>query len=270
VRRPLFIALLCAVLGALLHTLVTQVPAVADADARTLQGFLGLWSLPLVDESYKLVGLFDPFNYALLLLGIVGAASLMGRLRIGLLAAGAMICASASSQILKALLATPHDAVYGLDTHTWPSGHTTGAMSFALALVLISPSKWRWLAATVGGLLTVAVAYGILINRWHYPSDVLAGLLMSTFWASLAVLPLRSHERVSLRAPVLAGAVLALGALTAVITRPEAAATYAVDNTTFVAGALAIAFAVLALSGSVLAPTAAPPHRRLGSPRARG
>ena len=65
-------------------------------------------------------------------------------------------------------------------------------MSFALALVLIAPPNRRWLAATVGGLLTVATSYGILINGWHFPSDVLGGLLVSTFWASLAVLPLRS------------------------------------------------------------------------------
>ena len=270
VRRPLLIAFSCLVLGVLLHTLVTRVPAAAAADARTLDGFVGLWPLPVAAQAYRVVGLFDPAPYAALLLGIVGAAWWMGRLRVGLLAAGAMLCASATSQILKHFLITPHDSTVYLGVHTWPSGHTTGAMSFALALVLIAPPNRRWLAATLGGLLTVATCYGILINAWHFPSDVLGGLLVSTFWASLAVLPLRSWERVSVRAPILAGGVLGVAALVIVLSRPEAAATYAVDNTTFVAGALAIAFAVLALSGSVLAPTGAPPRRPLGSPRARG
>ena len=269
-RRPLFIALSCVALGALLHTLVTTVPAIQAADERTLEGFMGLWPFAWVSESHQVVSLFNPVPYAVLVLGIVAGAALMGRTRIGLLAAGAMLCASATSQLLKHFLTTDHNSAQWLGQHTWPSGHTTGAMSFALALVLISPSNRRWLAATVGGLLTVATAYGILINGWHFPSDVLGGLLVSTFWASLAVLPLRSWERVSLRAPVLAGGVLALAGLLAFLTRPEAAATYAVDNTTFVFGALAIAFAVLVLSGSVLAPTAAPPRRPLGSPRARG
>jgi membrane-associated phospholipid phosphatase len=270
VRRPLTIALSCVVLGVVLHTLVTRVPAVGHADVTTLYGFMGLWPFSWVSESHRVVGLFDPAPYAALIVGIVVAAALMGRLRIGLLAVGAMLCASATSEILKHVLATPHETTPWLGTHTWPSGHTTGAMSFALALVLIAPPRWRWLAATVGGVLTVATAYGILINAWHFPSDVLGGLLVSTFWASLAVLPLRSREPVSWRAPALAGVLLAGAGAVAVLSRPEAAATYATDNTTFVVGALAIAFAVLALSGSVLAPTAAPRRPQLGSRHARG
>jgi len=231
---------------------------------------MGLWPFSWVGESRRVVALFDPAPYAALIAGIDFAAALLRRLKIGLLAVGAMLCASGTSQILKHLLATPHESAPWLGTHTWPSGHTTGAMSFALALVLIAPPRLRWLAATVGGLLTVVTAYGILINAWHFPSDVLGGLLVSTFWASVAVLPLRSWEPVSWRAPVLAGSVLGVGALVAFLSRPEAAATYAVDNTTFVAGALAIAFAVLALSGTVLAPTAAPRRPRLDSRHARG
>jgi len=269
-RRPLLIALSCAALGALLHTLVAEVPAVQNADVRVLAGFMGLWPLPFVGESHRIVGLFNPAPYAALILGIVAASALMGRLKVGLLAVGAMLCASASSQVLKHVLVTPHQSVPWLGEHTWPSGHTTGAMSFALALVLIAPPAWRWLAGTVGGLLTVGVVYGIMINGWHFPSDVLGGLLMSTFWASLAVLPLRASEPVSWRAPALVGTVLAAGVFLVVITRPEAAATYAEANTTFVVGALAIAFAVLVLSGSVLAPTGAQPRRRLDSRHARG
>ena len=62
----------------------------------------------------------------------------------------------------------------------------------------------------------------------------------------------------------------ALGALVAVLSRPEAAATYAVANTTFVVGALAIAAAALVLSGSVPAPTGARRRPPRHSPRARG
>jgi hypothetical protein len=183
-----------------------------------------------------------------------------------------MVAAAASSQILKVLLATQRESPWGhwMASEAWPSGHSTAVMSFAIALVLIAPPAWRWLAAAAGTVLTVATVFGILINGWHYPSDVIGGLLMATFWGSLVVIPLRARERVSLRAPLIAGAVLACGGLAAVLARPEAAASYAVDNTTFVVGALAVAVAALVLSGSVLAPTAArlgPPGR---SPRARG
>jgi hypothetical protein len=55
-----------------------------------------------------------------------------------------------------------------------------------------------------------------------------------------------------------------------VATRPAAALGYAVANTTFVAGALAIAAGALVLSGSVLAPTAARAASPGRSPHARG
>src|SRR5262249_40120154 len=149
---PLFLALVCVALLALLHTLVTQVPAVDRADVRTLYGFMGLWPFSWVSESHRVVGLFNAGPYTALILGLVAASALMGRVKIGLLATGAMLCASATTQVLKHFLESPHESAPWLGTHTWPSGHTTGAMSFALALVLITPSRWRWLAATVGGL----------------------------------------------------------------------------------------------------------------------
>jgi hypothetical protein len=86
----------------------------------------------------------------------------------------------------------------------------------------------------------------------------------------LATIPLRSEVTLNLRAPAIAGAVLAAGVVALVATRPVAAASYAADHTTFVAGALTIAAAALALSGSVLAPTAARSRPSRGSPSARG
>ena len=56
---------------------------------------MGLGPLPLAEHAHRLVALFDPAPYAVLVLGIVAAAALMGRLRIGLLAAGAMLGAAA-------------------------------------------------------------------------------------------------------------------------------------------------------------------------------
>jgi membrane-associated phospholipid phosphatase len=268
VRRPLLIGLT----GIVVYLLATRVEVFRTADLRTLEGFMGLGPLPLARHSQSLISLFDPGSYAVLVLGVIAAAGLLGRLRIGLLAAAMMVAAGASSQVLKVLLAVQRDYPPGhyMGAEAWPSGHSTAVMAFALALVLIAPPSRRWLAAAVGGVLTVATVYGILINGWHYPSDVLGGLLLATFWASLAVLPLRSRERVSWRAPVIAGAVLAFGGLVAVLSRPEAAATYAVENTTFVFGALAIALTALVLSGSVLAPTAARPGPPGRSRHARG
>ena len=82
--------------------------------------------------------------------------------------------------------------------------------------------------------------------------------------------PLRVDVRPGVAGPLLGGAVLGALGLLAVIARPADAFAYAEANTTFVAGALAIAAGALVLSGSVLVPRAAPRRPPPHSPPARG
>ena len=96
------------------------------------------------------------------------------------------------------------------------------------------------------------------------------GLLIATLWASLAAAVLRVELRPSVSGPAVAGAVLAAGAALVVLARPADAVAYATANTTFVAGALAIAAAALVLSGSVPVPTGARSRRPRRSHPARG
>lgn len=276
VRRPLLAAVLSAALAAAVYVAAMNVPALRVADLRTLEGFMGLSTVPSARYADGLTGLFNPLPFALIAVALVLAGALAGRPRAGLAAFAAILGASVTTQLLKPLLATPRMSPPGhpMDSASWPSGHTTAVMSLALALVIVSPPRFRPLAAAAGGLLTVATVYSILILGAHYPSDVVGGLLVATGWACLASTALRPVARPSLRAlvggPMLAGAVLAASAAVAILLRPGPAFAYAAENTTFVLGALAIAACALALSGSVPVPTAArrrPPPR---SPRARG
>ena len=193
-----------------------------------------------------------------------------GRARAGVVAFVAMFGAAVTTQILKPLLATQREFPLGhfMGAEAYPSGHTTAVMSLALALVIVSPVRWRPLAAAAGGLLTVGTVYSILILGSHYPSDVIGGFLVATGWACVAATALAPEARPSLRAvavgPALGGAVLAALGVIAVSLRPEQAFAYALANTTFIVGALAIAAGALVLSGSVPVPTAArrrPPRR---------
>src|SRR3954471_21785801 len=104
-RRPLIIASFCVALGAVVYLATMHVASVRAADLRTLEGFMGLWTLPGASHAGELVGLFDPVPYAVLVLGVAASGLFTGRLRAGVIAAGAMACATASSQILKPLLA---------------------------------------------------------------------------------------------------------------------------------------------------------------------
>jgi membrane-associated phospholipid phosphatase len=187
-----------------------------------------------------------------------------------------MVCAEVTAQVLKPLLAVQRDFPPGhyMPAASFPSGHATAAMSFALALAIVASPRVRPLVLALGTLLTVGTVYSLLILASHYPSDVIGGLLVASGWACLAVVPLRAEARPSLRAlaggPVLAGIVLTAVLALAAVAQPARMWAYAEENTTFLAGAVAIAAAALLLSGSVLAPTAARRRRPPDSHRARG
>lgn len=72
---------------------------------------------------------------------------------------------------------------------SFPSGHTTHAAAFALGLWLLlgdrRPVAGRPAVAALGGVVLL-VAVSRLHLQVHWPSDVLAGLLVALFWAGLA------------------------------------------------------------------------------------
>jgi len=256
-------AALCAALAALVYLAAVNVPGLERADLQVLTGFMGL---PRTELAVDLAGLFDPAPFAVLAASVALAGVALGRAKEGVAAFALMLGANVTTQILKPLLAVQRDypPFHVMGPEAWPSGHTTAVMSFALALLIVSPPRLRPLAAAFGGLLTVATVYSILMLGWHYPSDIVGGLLIATAWACLVA---RGDARVSVSGPVAAGVLLAGAGAFAVFSRPEAALAYAAANTTFVAGALAIAGAALVLSGSVPVPRAA---RRDRSHPARG
>jgi membrane-associated phospholipid phosphatase len=105
-----------------------------------------------------------------------------------------------SAQLLKPLLAHPHDVASGvsISSASWPSGHSTAAAALVLCAVLVSPARLRPLVAVLGGLFALAVGCALLILAWHMPSDVLGGYFLAALWVALAVAVLRAsppHSR---------------------------------------------------------------------------
>jgi membrane-associated phospholipid phosphatase len=270
VRRSLLAAALCAAVGAALYLGVVYVAFLQTADVRTLSGFMGLWTPRRGEIANALVGLFNPGSYAILAGALLAAAAIARRVRPAAVAFAAMAGANITTQLLKPALATQRDFPAGhyMGPEAWPSGHTTAAMSLALALVIVTPLRWRALAAAFGGLATIAVVFSILVVGAHYPSDIAGGFLVATGWACLTAPLLRPEARPSVAAWALGPALGAVVLLAAVLLRPEQAVDYAQANTTFAAGALVLAAGALVLSGSVPAPTGS--RRRADSPRARG
>ncbi|HNW79764.1 MAG TPA: phosphatase PAP2 family protein, partial [Candidatus Competibacteraceae bacterium] len=69
-----------------------------------------------------------------------------------------------------------------LDEYSFPSGHTLHAVSFSIIAVYYYPVL-AWLVLP----FTVLVALSRLVLGLHYPSDVLAGILLGAALASLTL-----------------------------------------------------------------------------------
>lgn len=63
------------------------------------------------------------------------------------------------------------------DPNSFPSGHTCAAFAFAAALCAVLPQKWAKAAALIAAAL---MGFSRLYVGVHFPSDVLAGVLIGT------------------------------------------------------------------------------------------
>jgi len=263
---PFAAAALCATLLAITGVLAKLVPATERSDADTLDGFIGLKRPDLAPLLSHIAHLADPAPYALTALALSVLALARRRWRIALVVPVVFFLAGFTTEHLKHLLAHPRVQEWFGDNwiggSSWPSGHSTAAMTMALCAVMVAPPRLRPTVAVLGAAFAVAVAYAILTLAWHVPSDVFGGYLVSGTWVMLAVgglalaerrWPSRRGERETGRPEDLVPAlVLAVGAagvgIGLALTRPQALAGYAAEHTTFVAGALAIAVLAMLLA----------------------
>jgi membrane-associated phospholipid phosphatase len=81
-------------------------------------------------------------------------------------------------------------------TSSFPSGHTAASVAFygTVALVLLWHSRrvWlRWLGVLVAVAVPLLVGGSRLYRGMHFPTDVLAGLLLGSAWLSAVAVRLR-------------------------------------------------------------------------------
>lgn len=132
-------------------------------------------------------------------------------------AVGVVAGANITTQLLKRALTRPElagepDPLLG---GSYPSGHSTVAMSLAVALILVVPARWRSATAVVACGYAALVGTGTVTAGWHRPSDVIAGYLVAIAWAAFgtmaliawqgAVVARGTSSRLPLLPPVLVG-----------------------------------------------------------------
>jgi membrane-associated phospholipid phosphatase len=240
-------------------------------DASILNGFTDLKGPRVGPLAQDVAHLCNPQPFVWLAALLVIVALLRRRPRTAVAVAVILAGASVTTQVLKPALATQRVSPLLVDAGqvlpaSWPSGHATAAMSFALCLILVSPARLRPWAAALGGLFAVAVTFSFLTLDWHYPSDVIGGFLVAMAWTLAAVgVVWWSEARWPRReagapAPPLGQALAPTGvaALSATLlagvvflARPEQVVEFAHDHTAFIVGAGAIGAAALALAAAL-------------------
>src|SRR5262245_49205472 len=262
---PLLSAIACLVGMAVVAVVALAVPGGHVRDAAMLHGFVALDRPSVNFEITVMAHLADPLPYAVAGLLCIGVALARRRGWRALAVVGLLVITGASCQALKHLLAQPRlEAWLGganeqVGNASWPSGHSTAAMTLALCAVLVVPPALRAVTALLGGAFAVGVGYAVLVLGWHFPSDVLGGFLLAGFWASLVVAALHRVEapepaqRQAWEPLVVVGGAAALVAAAVIGQRSDTAALYALERPTLVVGALAIPALALAIVTTVSA-----------------
>lgn len=270
--RPLVGAVLAAAALAATGALAFGSATVQFRDAAAMNSFMTLGSsLGFAGAADRVTHLADPMSIAVLLLALMAVALLRGRPRTAVAVAAVVLGANLTTQTLKPALASPRiTETFGgaqLPAASWPSGHSTAAMSIALCAVLVSSSRWRPAVAIVGAAFAVAVGYSLLATGSHFPSDVLGGYLVAAIWVLTAAgglrvadrrWPARERDKAAVRlSDALAPSAVAVGAagaagVGALLLRPGTVLDETMRHTTMVAGGLAVASLGLAVATGVV------------------
>lgn len=84
-------------------------------------------------------------------------------------------------------------------TSSFPSGHTAAAVCFygAIAAIAIWHSRHRMLTVAIVFIcaaVPLAIASSRVYRGMHYPSDVLAGVLLGAIWLGTVIVYVRKHD----------------------------------------------------------------------------
>lgn len=103
-----------------------------------------------------------------------------------------------------------------LPDFSFPSGHAMASMVFVAALGVLTWKTrwWNWVLG-LGSLFVVAIGWTRLYLGVHYPSDILAGWMLSLAWAmgvALVVKPYRVRQNIALEASPIQSSSVSLNA----------------------------------------------------------
>ena len=144
-----------------------------------------------------------PTIVVLTVLAAVVFRLLFGRWRESLVVIYAVVGETATFMATTLFIDRPRPAVPHLDdappTSSFPSGHTAAAICFygSVAAIVIWHSRRRWItvvAVIVCAAVPLTIAASRVYRGMHYPTDVLAGMLLGAIWLTVVIVYVRSHD----------------------------------------------------------------------------
>jgi membrane-associated phospholipid phosphatase len=260
-------ALLCALATAFLVILVYAVPGAQRLDATALHGFNSLEG-GLERPAWTIAFMSAPLAFVPGLPLLVWAGRRWGRGREALVGVAVMLASAATAEAMKFLITTerfqPVLGIHQVKAGSFPSGTVAIVMGFVVAALIVVPDRLRARTAIIGGTAVAAVAISVMVDLWHFPSDVLGGILVPIGYGFLGIAALRfmrrepkgrkaiaevrrPAHRISRKSLEVAAATVGLLAAVALLVAGERIAHYADQYTTTVIVAMAILAAATAL-----------------------
>jgi membrane-associated phospholipid phosphatase len=194
-KAPLLGCLGCVLALTLLTVVLFRVGGVEHADASLLHRLMLEHEGSAWNVARAFAGLADPVPMVILLAATCALGLRWGRRRELVAGLAVVVGANLSTQVLKHLLDhhrfSPFLGIFQPWHDAYPSGHTTAAVALAVALFLVVPPARRLPALVIGVAFSVVVGLAVVLIEWHYPSDVVAGALVSLGWGCAAVAALR-------------------------------------------------------------------------------
>lgn len=178
-------------------------------------------------DSLAGLGLMTVVTFGLSMLAAAGIALLRRRPALAVAAVIAMGGSVVLAEVLKVVLPRPAlaDGPAWLLRNTFPSGSTTVATAIGAGLLVVAPSRLRWMALPASAGLAAFIGQATQVTGWHRASDALGGVLLVLAVTSgvLAVLAARGfahpderglvHRRIHLLMAAGGGTAVLVGAL---------------------------------------------------------
>ncbi len=121
--------------------------------------------------------------------------------------------ANVTTQLIKRLLDRPTLASQWDLPNSLPSGHVTVITSLALAGIIVAARGWRRPMLFGASALVTYAGAGVMITRWHRPSDVLAAYAVCAAWTGVVAVLVAVVASLRTVRPPLSGWRRALGYL---------------------------------------------------------